>query len=277
MIESFAAVPTGLLIFFAAVFGLIIGSFLNVFIYRFHTGRSLSGSSHCLSCGTSLRAQELVPLLSYLALKGRCRTCTSYIPTRYFLVELATSLLFVLVALSIKTIPLAIIAFVLVSVLLVVAVYDLYHMVIPNEFVVVLLGLAFLQWWYLLGTGHSLNEFAYSLLAAVGAGAFFFALWYYSKGTWIGFGDVKLVVPLGLLVGYTGVFSVVVLSFWTGALVGLVLVAIEKIRNTTKVHLRFLDKKITMKSAVPFAPFLIIGFILVYFFGVDVIDLLTYA
>jgi len=76
-------------------FGVIIGSFLNVLIYRFHTGKSLSGHSHCLSCGTRLCWFELLPLVSYLGLRGRCRTCGCRIPNRYFLVEFATGMAFV--------------------------------------------------------------------------------------------------------------------------------------------------------------------------------------
>lgn len=273
----FAALPSSLVLVLSALFGLIIGSFLNVFIYRFHTGRSLSGNSHCLSCGTPLKPYELVPLFSYLTLRGRCRTCASYIPSRYFWVELLTAVLFMLVVATKDDLVLVVLSLFLITVLVVTAVYDLYHMVIPDAFVLALLALALVQWWYALATGAVLMSFVFSVLAAVGAGVFFFGLWYYSRGTWIGFGDVKLVVPLGLLVGYGGVFSLVVLSFWVGAGIGLLLIAREKVCRNTQPHLRLLDTKITMKSAVPFAPFLILGFLLVYFWAIDVIALLTYA
>jgi prepilin signal peptidase PulO-like enzyme (type II secretory pathway) len=98
-----------------------------------------------------------------------------------------------------------------------------------------------------------------------------------SKGTWIGFGDVKLVIPLALMLGFASTFSLVVLSFWIGALVGLVLMAFQKLRRRGQPHLRLLDRELTMKSAIPFAPFLILSFLTIYLFGIDVIALLTYA
>lgn len=277
MLGLFAELPVSFVIGVAALFGLIIGSFLNVYIYRFHTGKSLSGNSHCLSCGTPLRPYELVPMFSYLALRGRCRTCASHIPSRYFLVELLTGLLFVGVVLTESSLWLLGIMLALVALLVVVAVYDLYHMVIPDEFVLAATALALARWLYLLTTGVPTTEFFFSMAAAVGAGLFFFLLWYVSRGTWIGFGDVKLVVPLALALGYGATFSLVVLSFWIGAGVGLVIMATQKLRLRGQPHLRLLDRELTMKSAIPFAPFLILGFLTVYLFGVDVVALLTYV
>jgi len=100
MPQLIADLPTSFLLIIAFGFGIIIGSFLNVYLYRFHTGKSLSGSSHCLSCATPLKFYELVPLFSYLFLRGRCRTCSSLVPSRYFLVELLTGILFVICALT---------------------------------------------------------------------------------------------------------------------------------------------------------------------------------
>ena len=96
MSMSIEIVPLWYQYTFVIAFGLIIGSFLNVYIYRFHTGKSLNGHSHCLSCGTGLKASDLVPLVSYLLLRGRCRTCGCYIPVRYFIVEFCTAVLFIL-------------------------------------------------------------------------------------------------------------------------------------------------------------------------------------
>lgn len=216
-------------------------------------------------------------MFSYLALRGRCRTCASHIPSRYFLVELLTGLLFVGVVLTESSLWLLGIMLALVALLVVVAVYDLYHMVIPDEFVLAATALALARWLYLLTTGVPTTEFFFSMAAAVGAGLFFFLLWYVSRGTWIGFGDVKLVVPLALALGYGATFSLVVLSFWIGAGVGLVIMATQKLRLRGQPHLRLLDRELTMKSAIPFAPFLILGFLTVYLFGVDVVALLTYV
>ncbi len=261
----------------AFVFGVIIGSFLNVYIYRFHTGKSLMGSSHCLSCGTDLKPYELVPLFSYLALFGRCRTCRSYIPNRYFLVELLTGLLFVGVVLTAVDFISMLHALFIVSVLVVIAVYDLYHMIIPDELVTALLCGVISNQLYLHITGVPMSVFGWNIFAALLGSLFFLLLWRVSRGTWIGFGDVKLIIPLGLSVGYTAVFSMVVLSFWIGAIVGVFILIVQKLRYKSQAHFKFLPAPLTMKSAVPFAPFLILGYLAVIFFDIDVIALLSYA
>lgn len=277
MIEQLMLVPTWYLAFTAFGFGVIIGSFLNVVIYRFHTGKSLSGSSHCLTCQTDLHWYELLPLLSYLGLQGRCRTCSAVIPSRYFWVELVTGLLFALVVLMLPVWYWPI-ALVLVAVLVVVAVYDLYHMVIPSFFVLLLLVLAVmnsaLDFWL---RNNYLNV-AEALLAGVLSYGFFAFLWYVSKGRWIGYGDAKLALPLGFIVGLSGSFSMVVLSFWIGSAISLTLIAYGRIKQKRgQAALRFLVEPLTMKSEVPFAPFLIIAFLLVYLFGVDVLSLISYV
>jgi prepilin signal peptidase PulO-like enzyme (type II secretory pathway) len=273
----FATLPTSFIVAVSFIFGVIIGSFLNVYIYRFHTGKSLMGSSHCLSCARPLRAFELVPLFSYLFLRGRCRTCHSYIPSRYFLVELLTGLLFVGAVLTAFDFISLLHYLVIVSILVVIAVYDIYHMVIPDELVASLLLVVLSQQLYILIIGSSTEAFYYTVAASLAGSLFLLSLWRISKGTWIGFGDVKLIIPLGLSIGYVSVFSMIVLSFWIGAIVGLAILGIQKLKLRGKPHLHFMAKELTMKSAVPFAPFLILGYLAVLFFGIDVISLLSYA
>lgn len=272
-----AALPTSMIISFVFVFGVIIGSFLNVYLYRFHTGKTLLGSSHCLSCGKSLRVFELIPLLSYLCLRGRCHTCHSYIPSRYFLVELLTGLLFVGVVLTAVDIISMIHVLVIVSILVVVAVYDIYHMIIPDELVLAVLVVVLSNQLYLHIIGLPTEEFFWNIAASLAASLFLLILWRVSRGTWIGFGDVKLIIPLALSVGYTSVFSLLVLSFWVGAIIGLCILLAQKIHKRGQPHLRFLEQELTMKSAVPFAPFLIISYLAILFFEIDVVSLLTYA
>ena len=209
-----------------ALLGLIIGSFLNVVIYRYHTGRSLNGSSHCLSCGDTLRWFELFPLVSYLCLRGRCGSCGCTIPIRYFLVELSTALLFVAVFAQFSFSLLLPFSLLLIAVLMIVSVYDMYHLVIPNELVVSLSILAVVH--FVLVYGFTWNEKALLLhgTAAIGAFLFYGGLWFVSKGTWIGFGDAKLAIPLGFILGTPAVFSFVVFSFWVGAGVSLLLMGV---------------------------------------------------
>ncbi len=259
--------------------GVIIGSFLNVYIYRFHTGKSLSGSSHCLSCQTPLRWYDLFPLLSYLFLRGRCRRCSSYIPSRYFWVELLTGLLFVSVVLVEPIWWLWPWYAVLISVLVVVAVYDLYHMVIPQEFIYTLLALALIfvgyKWWVLPDW--------YGLVSAALGGLigylFFWGLWKYSSGRWVGYGDAKLAIPLGMIVGLNGVFSLLVLSFWIGAAISLALMGFWYLKEKSRGQkgLSFRTKPLTMKSEVPFAPFLILSFLAVLLWHIDVLEIISYG
>ncbi len=275
--ELISLLPVWYVILIAFGFGVIIGSFLNVVIYRFHTGKSLAGSSHCLSCQTRLRFYELFPLLSYLGLRGRCRSCSAHIPSRYFWVELVTGLLFVAVVLT-ETPLWWVFGFFLVSLLVVVAVYDIYHLVIPQTFVWLLyvcagLVLALEYWllpdWWRIGM---------QVVAGCLAYGFFAALWKVSSGRWIGYGDAKLALPLGILAGLTGTFSMIVLSFWVGTVISLGILFVGRLaRKRGKTHLRFLTAPLTMKSEVPFAPFLIIGFLLVYLWQADVLTFISYV
>ncbi len=259
----------------AFLYGVIIGSFLNVYIYRFHTGKSLSGHSHCLSCAKRLSWTELLPLVSYLTLRGRCRGCGSYIPIRYFIVELITGLLFVFSFVKATSILELLIFWFLMSVIIVIAVYDLRHYIIPDALTATAGSVVLLWYGYLYYTGVSLDKLLFNVLAALGGSLFFFLLWRVSKGQWMGFGDVKLVFPLGLLVGYSSVFSMVVFSFWIGAVVSVGLIMIQKYTRG-KLHLRFLAGNLTIKSVVPFAPFLIVASLLVFFTKFDVLTLFTF-
>jgi prepilin signal peptidase PulO-like enzyme (type II secretory pathway) len=113
-------------------------------------------------------------------------------------------------------------------------------------------------------------------MAAAGAGAgFLFFLWFISKGKWIGFGDVKLAFPLGVIVGTWQVFSMIVLSFWIGAGVSILIMVLMKLQRG-KLRLRFLLPNLTMKSVVPFAPFLVSGCLVVLFTKFNVLTLFTF-
>ena len=267
--------PVAVSIFYAFTFGIIIGSFLNVYIYRFNTGKSLSGHSHCLSCGTRLGWHDLVPLLSYLSLRGNCRTCGCAIPSRYFFVEAITGILFVLAALVAGSLVEMIYLWIVLAILIVIAVYDLRHYIIPDALTIATTIMVLLWYGYQFYTGTALIILGYNILAATLGAGFFFFLWSVSKGRWIGFGDVKLAFPLGLMVGAASVFSMVVVSFWIGAVISLILVALTHLKRG-KLRLRFLPSNLTIKSVVPFAPFLIMGCLLVLFSNLDVLTLFTF-
>lgn len=275
--ELFLGVPLSLLYMMVFGFGVIIGSFLNVYIYRFHTGKSLSGSSHCLSCATPLQWYELFPLVSYLVLRGRCRTCSCKIPSRYFLVELATGLLFIGSAMISSSLIEMFILWLVMSILVVITVYDLYHFIIPDAFTAVLTAVAVgLLVYEYVAYGLGIEAIGWSILSALGGVFFFLMLWVVSKGRWLGFGDVKLAFPLGLLVGPIFVFSFVVMSFWIGAAISVGILAIAKLKRG-QGGLQLTGRSLTMKSAVPFAPFLVASCLLVLFTHINVLELFSFA
>lgn len=254
--------------------GLIIGSFLNVYIYRFHTGKSLAGSSHCLSCGTPLRWFELFPVVSYVVLRGRCRSCGSYIPARYLLVEILTASVFI-VLFSVSSLNLLFVLWlVLASILVVIVVYDLYHLIIPNELVLAVSAVALLMYGVANQWSLSLLLLMPHLWAALGAFLFYGSLWFVSKGRWIGFGDVKLSIPLAFWLGAWQTFSFVILSFWVGAGISVVLLLLQRLLKRGQHRLSKYGIAITMKSEVPFAPFLILAFLMVALFHTNVLVLI---
>ena len=280
MFALFDVLPVWYQYSLVALFGLIIGSFLNVVIYRYHTGRSLSGQSHCLSCGHTLRWYELFPLVSYLCLFGRCGSCGCTIPLRYFLVEISTSLVFTALFFSMSASVMFLFSIALVSVLMIIAVYDIYHMVIPNELVIGTSVLAVLYVLLRYGFEWDTERMLSHAGAALGAFLFYGGLWFVSKGRWIGFGDAKLAIPLGFILGIPAVFTFVVFSFWIGAIVSLGIIGIPAVFRLVRACYASYpvvnySKYFTMKSEVPFAPFMIVAFLLVYIYGLDVLQLMT--
>ncbi len=256
------------------LFGAIIGSFLNVVIYRLHTGRSLNGRSHCMSCGNTLAWYELLPVISYISLRGACRKCSAYIPVRYLIVELLTAVSFLgLFQMFAHDLVLFGLHALLAAILILVAFYDLRHTIIPDELALGVGGVAALMLVYRYLEGLPLIGVVHTVFIALVGACFFALLWYMSKGRWIGFGDAKLALPLGVIAGGANVFSMIVLSFWVGAGISLVLLGLQWIMKKGKTSLRIPGGELTIKSEVPFAPFLILGFLLAYLFHVDVFAL----
>lgn len=279
------AIPEIFILPFLFVLGVIVGSFLNVVIYRLHTNRSLQGNSHCLSCGTKLSWYELIPLFSYLALHGTCAHCGARIPPRYLFVELLTGAAFMLAAVIAADVVLLTIYMVMFSVLIVILLYDLRHTIIPDEAVIALLVVAFLMVMWDPSTQKFLMPDMTALISATVGSMFYASLWYISKGRWIGLGDAKLAFPFGLILGWPLVVSLIVWSFWIGAAISLVIMGGIRISKALpralgsiplvgfvfpKQRIVNYTRYLTMKSEVPFAPFLIAAFLLVHVYGLDV-------
>jgi len=265
------------------IFGTIVGSFLNVVILRHNTGRGVTGRSGCFSCGKTLSWYELIPIFSFLTLRGKCGVCQSKISWQYPLVEFANGLLFVFLwaYFDVKTgdiflLMQFIISCILWSSLLVIFVYDLKHKIIPDRFSLLFAICAVLL--VLLGKfivpGYSV--FSHIIGASVLSG-FFFILWYTSNGRWMGFGDVKLAFSIGLYLGLSQGLSAFAFAFWIGA--GFSLVRLLAPRLAVLLGTKRLSsggEHLTMKSEVPFAPFLIIGTFLAMILHSDIFHLTTF-
>lgn len=247
------------------LFGAICGSFLNVVIVRRGT-KSLRGRSGCFSCGAQLRALDMIPVLSWILLGGRCRSCGSAISPQYPLVEASTAFLFALIG-AIPGITLAaqVLCCAIVAYLVLIAAYDMRHTIIPDEWVYGFSALALLAIFALPRATPVLE----ALLAGPAVAAPFAALWFISRGRWMGLGDAKLALGIGWLLGPVYGLFAIFLAFVIGAVIGVtVLMPLPYYR-------RFLRKagivriaghgSYTMKSEVPFGPFLVCSTVVVWF------------
>jgi prepilin signal peptidase PulO-like enzyme (type II secretory pathway) len=194
---------------------------------------------------------------------------------RYFVVEALTALLFISSLYAAASVP-EFVMLLSVSVLaVVIVVYDIRHLIIPDEFTITLTAVAVAYIALIARQGGSYDWLLWSFGAALIGVGFFYFLWFISKGRWIGFGDVKLIFPLGLLVGPTLVFSLIVYSFWIGAAISLLLIGFAKLqRGKLRLHLPMAN--LTIKSVVPFAPFLVIACLLTLFTQYNVLNLFSF-
>jgi len=252
------------------VFGLIIGSFLNVVNYRYNTGATLGGRSMCFSCGKKLKWFELVPVLSFILLRGKCSVCKSKISGQYPAVELVTGLLFLGAYFVTSNIYLLAYLLVQLSLLVVISVYDLRHKIIPDAFVYSFAGLALISVLWVFAESRDFSALFYDVLAGPICFLPFAGLWYFSKGAWMGFGDAKLALGIGWFLGLSDAYIAIVLAFWVGALVGLGMIAYSRISSLSHGK-----EKVTMKSEIPFGPFLILGLVIMIFLESRITDLFS--
>jgi len=286
---SYMLIPLWFQFFWLFSLGSVIGSFLGVVSYRFHTGHSLGGSSHCESCANDLAWYELVPVVSYLVLRGRCHTCGSFITIRHFLIEILTGFLFMAAGFYIVDWRYLFLSLVLISVLIVIFAYDIKHMIIPDELIIVLSVLSLVLFAYQYYGNYTWAAVFWALAGAAVASGFYGLIWLLSGGKAMGFGDVKLALPLGFIVGPVGAFSMIIFSFWIGAVCSLLIMFWPSIKDVFKSLLRLLhlgysnslvEKKaryLTMKSEVPFAPFIAAAFLLTFLVKINVLELTNYV
>ena len=264
--------------FNAFLFGAVMGSFLNVVAFEIKPNvfgekkrksfwKRINRRSHCPHCKKTLGAFELVPILSFLFLKGRCSQCKVKISPQYLLVELFSGIVFVTAFyfLTQKYQMMFTFSFwldalflgLIISGLLVIFLFDLRHKIIPN---LILYPVFFLSLFYNL-FNFELLKFDFSILGTMLLHAFlaatpFFGLWFFSKGRAMGFADWKLIFVLSLF--FREPLQILLfsfLSFWIGALYA--------------IPVLLLKNKLKLSSEVPFAPFILVSFFIVLFFNLS--------
>lgn len=239
------------------IFGALVGSFLNVVILRYGTSLGLGGRSKCFSCGRRLHAHELIPIVSYLFLRGKCATCRARISSQYLWVEILTGVAFSavgyhhLVSYALPLFPVIILDLIAVSLAIAIAVYDAKHTIIPDDLAVYLAAAA-------LGSLFLRGGNSYDFFAGVAIALFFAAIWYSSKGRAMGLGDAKYAIGLAWLMPWRESVSGTILAFWIGAAFGVVLLLRRR-------------RKYSLKSELPFGPFLALGALIAYTLDVSLI------
>jgi leader peptidase (prepilin peptidase) / N-methyltransferase len=241
---------------FAGVFGAVVGSFLNVIAYRLPRHESLiTPASRCPLCGTPVKPYDNIPILSWLLLRGRCRSCSESISPRYPLVEALTAALCVGAVLAHHSAAGIALSIALILIVVPAALIDLEHRIIPNRLTALGAVLAIV-----LGTALDPAGEPERLIAGVAAGGFLLlAALAYPGG--MGMGDVKLAGVMGLFLG-RAVASAILVALLAGVLVGVVVIARKGAHEGRK-------------TAVPFGPFLALGAIVAVYAGQPLIDLYT--
>ncbi|MGL5978411.1 MAG: prepilin peptidase [Erysipelotrichaceae bacterium] len=236
---------TLLLTLYFFILGSVIGSFLNVCIYRIPNGKSVSkGFSHCPTCNHQLAAKDLIPIASYLGLGGACRYCKSKISPRYPIIETVTGILFVVGFLVYGPSLALLFHLMLVAVLIVLTMIDFDHMIIPDrlQLILFILGCFAILFFDTNPMHHVLGFFVVSIplyLVAVLTGG-------------LGGGDVKLMATAGFLLGYQAILVALFIGIMIGGIVGIYLLA---------------TKRVGRKTEIPFGPYLAVGIYLASLFG----------
>ena len=248
------------LMFFILFLGIILGSFINAWVWRIENNLSIAkGRSMCPHCKHTLAWYDLLPVLSYLMLRGRCRYCKAKISSQYPIIEISTGLIFMTLYIfqSPQSVQqwVALVILLVTTVLLVAAyIYDAKHMELPEMFMLpaIALGLVYFGlniFWQ--GVGAMVPQ-------AIALGAFVFAyiaMWYFSKGQWLGAGDIRLAAIMGLFLTPKQLVVSIFSAYLIGSIYGLSILVKSKKKQGIKV---------------PFGPFLIIGFYIGLFFGTQI-------
>jgi len=232
--------------------GLVLGSFYNVVGIRVPNGESLLGRSHCPKCGKTLGVIELIPVVGYLVLRGRCKECKSPISIKYPIIEFISGAFFLLLFVFYRENMVEyIVSISFVSLMLIVVVSDLYYQVVPDKILLIFLPIILV----LRMIGDTMLWYE-SLLGGILGFAFMYILAWYGEKRFkkqaLGGGDIKLYFIIGLFLGVNLVF----LSLFFASVVGLLY--------------GFIVRKKT--GYIPFVPFIFVGSMLAYLFGQDFVN-----
>lgn len=242
----------------ALILGSIIGSFMNVVLIRFNTGRTTGGRSACSSCRTKLSFVDLIPVVSYLALRGKCRHCGSRFSSRYMWGELLTALLLVHGVLFAYVQGLTVLHGVLLAIallfLLFISLYDMRHMVVPMVPLALFLAVSLM-----FAVTRSPDEALLYVLAGVLFGGFFLILFIISRGKWVGGGDAPVALGIGMLVGIVPSLLTLIFASYIGTAIYLISHAKNGILRM--VYSRH-ESSLSLESEIPFVPLLFAGAIL---------------
>lgn len=241
------------MLFIVFIFGLVIGSFLNVCIYRIPAGLSTAfPASHCTGCKHPLKPYELIPVLGYIINRGRCRYCGIGISVQYPLIELLNGIIYLLLYLKYGMTSQFIMYALLMSILIVVSLIDLKTQEIPDSIMLfgLLSGSLFIIFY------HNLTSLINGLSGLLIGGALFLFIAIASKGA-MGGGDIKLMAVLGLFLGWQSILLLTLLSFIIGSVISLILMAVKAKKR---------------KDYIPFGPFIALAFPVVVFYGENMIN-----
>jgi leader peptidase (prepilin peptidase)/N-methyltransferase len=247
-----------LFLFFIFLFGLTIGSFLNCMVWRIYKEESAWGRSYCPKCRKLIRWFDNVPVLSYLFLRGRCRDCGKGISWQYPVVELVTGALFVYVVFNNFQFPIlnlllpVLFQFFVISVLIMIFIFDLKWYIIPD--IVTIPAIIITIIFQLILNIHIWQNLVISGIIGLGFFLFQFVI---SRGKWIGGGDLRLGLLMGLVLGWPKILAAIVLSYLMGSLVAVYLL---------------LSKKKQLGGKIPLGTFLTAGTLIVLFWGEKIID-----
>lgn len=246
------------LILFVSLFflGAVFGSFLNVLIDRLPQKKSIIFSrSICEKCLKQILVFDLIPIISYIVLKGKCRNCKALIPARIFFVEFSCAILFPLAYFfAFLSLFQFVLLLLLILILIAISAVDIEKGIIPDKLLILFGGISLV---YLLLTGNS--SIFFHLMTAFLAFGFFLTIFLITRGRGIGFGDVKFAFFIGLLLSVSQLIIVFYVAFLTGAIVSIILImlGIKKLKG----------------ESVPFGPFLSLGVLVAILFNKQILEI----